>query len=122
MEEARFSVEEAYRIARLARRRPGSEAALIFGAGGAVLFVLSFWFGPYLALPLSELTGLPLPAIALTVSFGLSTLLSLVHAKTLSKRVQAAQRQDAEVKYAFARCEQSKKTAAIEKMQKERGE
>lgn len=94
-----LSTSEKARVARTASRKPGSEAALIFGSGGAVFAMVEFWAKFPLSAPLAAVTGMSQIGAWFVVSFGLAGLIAILHAMRLPKTVKQAQDTHAAVQY-----------------------
>ncbi|MCV3270864.1 hypothetical protein [Roseobacter sinensis] len=120
MEQPVYDIEQQMRIAKTARRRVASEAALVFGAGGSLLFILLFVLGPFILVPIGALTGIRLIVLGVLIAFGTSTLLSLVHARRLAPEVRRAQQIEAEIKYDFARRQKVERDAKMADIQKKK--
>ncbi|GFE48260.1 hypothetical protein So717_00130 [Roseobacter cerasinus] len=113
MEEPVYTIEQQARLAKTARRRVGSEATLVFAAGGSLLFVLLFVLGPFVLVPAAGLTGIGLTTIGLLIAFGTSAFLALIHVRRLGPKVRRAQELDSEIKYSFARRQKTERDAKI---------
>ncbi|UWQ39072.1 MULTISPECIES: hypothetical protein [Leisingera] len=98
-----YSSRERQKIARTARRRVGSEVALVATFGGVVLFVMLFWFGPYVVFPVASALGMTISATGLVLAFGTSISCALLHGLRLKKKVKSAKELDAAFLYSYAR-------------------
>ena len=89
------------RVSKLAKKKVGSDMALIFGFGGAVFFILFFVTAPFHIIPLAELTGLSLSTVAVLLSFGLSAVSALTYARFMKPRIRRAQDAEAEMMHSY---------------------
>ncbi|MEY1555280.1 hypothetical protein AB3Y40_06555 [Yoonia sp. R2331] len=84
------SIDGRRKLAKTLRRKPSSEATLVFAFGGSVLFVVLFALAPIFVIPVAEATGLSLAAVTVVLSFGTAGLWAAIHGKMLGAKIKAA--------------------------------
>lgn len=96
-----YSGEERQKIAALAKRSVRSEVKLILSAGFSLLMVVSFFFGAFTFLPLSEATGIRPTIIWAAMSFTIAAVWAFLHGRRVGPRIQEAQELNAAFLYDY---------------------
>ena len=117
-----YTSDELQRISKLAKRRVGSDQALLFGFGGCVLFNVLFFFSPNSFVAVARMSGLSLPIAAAILSFGLSALAAYLLGRYLRPRVKEAQDIEASIQYAYKNKIEAERREKLNAMPERSGE